>query len=149
MMELAAPDNIKCGMMGGRLFISEYFRNGVRDGKRKTWHPNGVPEEYEFFQNGRLEGERKAWYDNGQLRVRQYYFGGVPSVAGYEKSRNLLHQDFDVNGDKINLHFWKNMDIISELKIGVSKLKELNRIFRICLLDTFLISDLALTINRV
>jgi antitoxin component YwqK of YwqJK toxin-antitoxin module len=128
---------------GGRLFMYEYFRKGVLEGKSKTWHPNGVPRDCEFYRNGFTEGQRKEWYDNGQLRMRQLYC--------YTTSiRSVIHQEFDRNGARIELGFWKPRNTIPELTIGISKLKALNRTYRICLLDTFLISDLVkIIINRI
>ena len=127
----------------GRLFMREYFLKGVLEGKSKAWHPNGVPKDCEFYRNGNVEGQRKEWYDNGQLRMRQLYC----DTTGI---RSVIHQEFDRNGVRIELGFWKPRNTIPELTIGISRLKKLSRNRRVRLFDTVLIFDLArIIINRI
>ena len=53
-----------------------YYRNGLKDGSRNTFHENGKPFEVEIYKDGKLEDLFQGYYDNGSLWWEGYASNG-------------------------------------------------------------------------
>jgi len=53
-----------------------YYRNGLKDGSRNTFHENGKPFEVETYKDGKLEDLFQGYYDNGSLWWEGYASNG-------------------------------------------------------------------------
>jgi antitoxin component YwqK of YwqJK toxin-antitoxin module len=59
----------------GTLWIREFFKNGLREGKYMNWYPNGHQLwEQKFYRDGKQEGEYAKWYQNGRRREQSFYW---------------------------------------------------------------------------
>ena len=80
----------------GLLKISEFYRDGERQGERKMWHANGQLQMQGFYKDGKLEGTVQSWYDNSMIEkkmvfrdgkregtAQSWYENGIPHSLAY------------------------------------------------------------------
>lgn len=44
------------------------WKNGVEDGRHKSWNANGTPSEERYYENGRKTATHRGWYPDGKPR---------------------------------------------------------------------------------
>lgn len=87
------------------------WKNGVEDGRHKSWHENGTPAEERYFINGQKSGTHRGWYPDGKPRFvyefaagehngksEEWYPGGqcyrlFHYRAGYEEGLQRMWQE--------------------------------------------------------
>ena len=51
----------------GLIEMETTYRNGIKHGKEKNYHPNGKIFKEQDWKNGNLTGETKNWDENGNI----------------------------------------------------------------------------------
>lgn len=108
-----------------------YYRNGLKDGSRNTFHENGQPFEVETYREGKLEDLFQGYYDNGSIwwegyasngkrngSISVFYESGKKKYIGqYESdSKEGLWEYFDENGMPEKKECFLNNEVV-ELRI--------------------------------
>jgi antitoxin component YwqK of YwqJK toxin-antitoxin module len=61
----------------GTRWLSDYWIDGVPQGKTLTWHRNGQPRTASAMQDGKIaDGLHSAWHENGQKLWDQEFVNG-------------------------------------------------------------------------
>lgn len=96
----------------GQIKISETYRNGKREGERKSWHSNGQLWESEFYIDGNPEGKFQSWnfdgsdcgeacYKNGKLEgisKCRYANGKLLSLTHYRDGMEIKYISWNIKG---------------------------------------------------
>jgi antitoxin component YwqK of YwqJK toxin-antitoxin module len=106
----------------GVLMIHRFCFNHLLEGVYKAWHESGNIGYLEFYRDGKIEGEHRSWNSSGILRTQSYYRNGICVVYNIKSERNSFLR---LKNRLLTLLFQKNS----------------------FLMETFLISDLAGSIN--
>jgi antitoxin component YwqK of YwqJK toxin-antitoxin module len=104
-----------------------YYRNGLKDGSRNTFHENGKPFEVETYKDGKLEDLFRGYYDNGLLWWEGYASNGkrdgsitvfyesekVKYIGQYKSdSKEGLWKYYDENGAKDKKECYLNNELV-------------------------------------
>ena len=58
------------------ILSEEFYKEGLLEGKRETFYPNGVLAEQEYYKDGKLDGPRKVYSEEGKLLKHFHYKEG-------------------------------------------------------------------------
>lgn len=70
------------------------FKNGLKVGLWKTWHPNGVIQTTQHWNNGLKSGKYFRYDENGMVAEKGSYYGGIMTGKwiDYEKKDTLTYK---------------------------------------------------------
>jgi antitoxin component YwqK of YwqJK toxin-antitoxin module len=60
------------------LILEENYSQGLKNGKQKSFYPNGSKKAEENFLAGVKHGEQLSWHENGELEKKAFYDQGAP-----------------------------------------------------------------------
>lgn len=74
-----------------KIMMLENYENGILNGEKKTFYPNGQLTESSFYENGKLSGETKLFSETGVLlKHLNYRNGELHGPAKFYNSRGEL-----------------------------------------------------------
>ncbi len=97
----------------GQVQVTEYFKDGISDGLRTKWYPNGARMSEVMIIEGKLHGTFRRWHENGQLSEQIQYVADQPQgeatayfPSGYLKAKatlqggKLIAQNYFTDGER-------------------------------------------------
>ncbi|MCG8573726.1 MAG: hypothetical protein MI810_02485, partial [Flavobacteriales bacterium] len=66
-----------------RLIEKVIYKNGLMQGERSLWYPNGQEKSREQYDKGKFEGPVMHWSEEGQILVEEHYKNGL--LEGVQK----------------------------------------------------------------
>lgn len=104
---LEGPRTVYYSLIGQPRLVESY-RNGKREGEKKTWYANGQLQELEFYRDGKPEGKFQSWNDDGSDCGETFYKNG--KLDGVSKCRyangRLLSLTHYQDGKEIKYITW-------------------------------------------
>lgn len=95
---------------GQQLWEQKFFRDGSQEGEYANWYQSGQRRERSFYRSGCLEGEAKMWYLNGHIHVKQFFRNG--SQEGTHRTwyddGEILAQEYYIDDEAIDEKFTRN-----------------------------------------
>ena len=110
----------------GKLRVSANYKNGVLDGKFKTYYPNGNLQGEVTYKNGEMNGEYREYNENKNIRLSGSYKnnlqdgewksyledGTLETIVNYKDGElNGLKEDYYKNGNVWIRQEFKNNDL--------------------------------------
>jgi antitoxin component YwqK of YwqJK toxin-antitoxin module len=90
-------DQIEYFRSTGNMFISESFKDGLRDGPTTTYSADGRVVRDEYFKNGKQDGNQERFYRSGEIQSQEYYKNGEPDgIQRYYYENGQLKYEINI-----------------------------------------------------